>query len=162
MPQFDFDTVFTPQLFWLAVLFIVLYFGVVRMTLPKLGAVMAQREDKIADDLSTARLAKDNAEAVSAAYQAELATSRDAARAAMAEAKAGAAKASEARLAQAGDKADAELAAAEARIAQAVAEAEAPLRDVSAEGAQAIVSRLTGIEPPLAIARAQVDARLAG
>lgn len=161
MPQFDFATVFTPQLFWLAVLFIVLYFGVVQLTLPKLGAVMGQREDKIAGDLANARAAKDSADTVSTAYQAELATSRDAARAAIAEAKLGAAKASEVRLAEAGAKADAELAAAEARIAKAVTKAEAALRDVSAEGAQAIVSRLTGIEPQIDVARAQVDAQLA-
>jgi len=153
MPQFDFANVFTPQLFWLAVLFIVLYFGVVRLTLPRLGAVMAQREDKIAGDLSTARAAKETADTVSSAYQAELATTRDAARAAIAEAKASAAKASEA-------KTEAELAAAETRIAKAVTKAEAALRDVSAEGAQAIVTRLTGVEPKLDAARAQVDAQL--
>lgn len=161
MPQFDFANVFTPQLFWLTVLFIVLYFGVVRLTLPKLGAVMTQREDKIAGDLTTARAAKETADTVSSAYQAELATSRDAARAAIAEAKASAAKASEARLAEAGAKAEAELAAAETRIAKAVAKAEAALRDVSAEGAQAIVTRLTGVEPKLDAARAQVDTQLA-
>ena len=161
MPQFDFANVFTPQLFWLAVLFIVLYFGVVRLTLPRLGAVMAQREDKIAGDLSTARAAKETADTVSSAYQAELATTRDAARAAIAEAKASAAKASEARLAEAGAKTEAELAAAETRIAKAVTKAEAALRDVSAEGAQAIVTRLSGVEPKLDAARAQVDAQLA-
>ena len=161
MPQFDFANVFTPQLFWLAVLFIVLYFGVVRLTLPRLGAVMAQREDKIAGDLSTARAAKETADTVSSAYQAELATTRDAARAAIAEAKASAAKASEARLAEAGAKTEAELAAEESRrIAKAVTKAEAALRDVSAEGAQAIVTRLTGVEPKLDAARAQVDAQL--
>jgi F-type H+-transporting ATPase subunit b len=159
MPQFDFATVFTPQLFWLAVLFMVLYFGVVRMTLPKLGAVITQREDKISGDLATARAAKDNADTVSTAYQAELATSRDAARAAIAQAKTGAAKASEARLAEASAKADAELAAAETRIAKAVTKAEAALRDVAAEGAQSIVARLTGVEPALDAARAQVDAQ---
>ena len=43
MPQFEFGTVFIPQLFWLAVFFVVLYFGIVRLTLPRLGKVMDER-----------------------------------------------------------------------------------------------------------------------
>jgi F-type H+-transporting ATPase subunit b len=162
MPQFDFASVFIPQLAWLAVFFIVLYFGVVRLTLPKLSKVMGEREDKIAGDLTAAKAAKDSSDAVSEAYHSALDASREAARAAIAEAKAKAVKTSETRLAKAAAAADEQIAAAEARIAGAVAEAEAALRDVAAEGAQAIVARLTGKEPALAASRKAVDARLAG
>lgn len=159
MPQFDFATVAWPQLAWLALFFIVLYFGVVRMTLPKLGKVMEQREYKIAGDLSAAQAAKDTADQVDARYHAEMDASREQARQAIAAAKADAAKASEARLATAASAADAEIAGAEARIAEASAKAEGALRDAAAESAQAIVAKLTGVEPALDTAKQSVAAQ---
>jgi len=159
MPQFDFANVFWPQIAWLVALFAVLYFGVVRATLPRLGKVMTAREDKVSSDISAARAAKEAADATSESYEAGLAASREAARATIAEAKAAAAKAGEARLAEAHAKAEAVIAEAEARIANAVAEAETALRDVAAENAQSIVTRLTGAKPTIAAARKAVDKR---
>lgn len=159
MPQFDFANVTWPQLVWLALFFIVLYFGVVRMTLPKLGRVMEQREDKISGDLNAAHAAKETADQVDARYHAEMDASREQARQAITAAKVEAAKASEARLATAASAADAEIAAAEARIAAASAKAEGALRDAAAESAQAIVAKLTGVEPALDAAKQSVAAQ---
>lgn len=159
MPQFDFGHVFWPQIAWLAITFVVLYFGVVRLTLPKLGRVMDAREASIAGDLAAAKAAKDGADAVDEAYHAEMAKSRYTARSAIAEAKAAAARATEARLAEAGAKADAALAAADERIAKALAGAEAALADAAAENAQSIVAKLTGSQPDLAAAKAAVAAQ---
>ncbi len=158
MPQFDFAHVFWPQVAWLAVFFAVLYFGVVRLTLPKLGKVMGEREDKISGDLSAAKAAKDAADEVDARYHADMNASREDARKAIAEAKAKAAKASEKSLAKATASAEAELAEAEARIAAAVDAAQGALRDAAAESAQAIVAKLTGGEPKLDAAKASVAA----
>ena len=162
MPQFDFAHVFWPQIFWLGLSFAVLYFGVVRLTLPKLGAVMGAREDRISGDLAAAKSAKEAADQVSELYQRELEASREASRSVIAEAKSGAAKQSEAALAKAQANAEQAIADAETRIAAAVAAARQALRDAAAEGAQAIVGRLTGTEPSLDMARAEVDARMAG
>jgi F-type H+-transporting ATPase subunit b len=159
MPQFDFANVTWPQLAWLALFFVVLYFGVVRQTLPKLGKVMGEREDRIAGDLGAAKTAKDTADAVDARYHAEMDASREQARQAIAAAKAEAAKASEARLAKAALATDADIAAAEARIAKASAKAQDTLRDAAAEGAQAIVAKLTGVEPKLSDAQKSVAAQ---
>ncbi|MCP5386589.1 MAG: ATPase [Novosphingobium sp.] len=158
MPQFDFAHVFWPQVAWLAVFFAVLYFGVVRLTLPKLGKVMGEREDKISGDLSAAKVAKDAADEVDARYHADMNASREDARKAIADAKAKAAKASEKSLAKATASAEAELAEAEARIAAAVDAAQGALRDAAAESAQAIVAKLTGGEPTLDAAKASVAA----
>ncbi len=158
MPQFDFAHVFWPQVAWLAVFFAVLYFGVVRLTLPKLGKVMGEREDKISGDLSAAKAAKDAADEVDARYHADMNASREDARKAIADAKAKAAKASEKSLAKATASAEAELAEAEARIAAAVDAAQGALRDAAAESAQAIVTKLTGGEPKLDAAKASVAA----
>ncbi len=159
MPQFDFAHVFWPQVAWLALFFVVLYFGVVRMTLPKLGKVMTEREDKIAGDLAAAKSAKETADEVDARYHTEMTASRDAARQSIAEAKAKASKASEARLAEAATAAEAQVADAEARIAKSVKAAESALRDAAAESAQAIVAKLTGVEPKLDAAKASVAAQ---
>ena len=160
MPQFDFGHVFWPQLAWLGVIFAVLYFGVVRMTLPKLGKVMDAREQSIAGDLAAAKAAKETADTIDAQYHADMNASREQARGAIAAAKAAAAKSTEAKLAEAGVKADAALAEAEARIAKAVAKAEGALADAAAESAQAIVTKLTGVEPKLDAAKASVAARI--
>ncbi|OYW16330.1 MAG: hypothetical protein B7Z39_01685 [Novosphingobium sp. 12-64-8] len=162
MPQFDFAHVFWPQLFWLGLSFAVLYFVIVRATLPKLGTLVDARENKISGDVAAARAAKESADAVSAAYHAKLEATREEARAAITAAKAVAAKESEVTLAQAQAGTDGAIAAAEARIATAVRDAEQALRDVAAEGAQAIVARLTGAEVAIDSARAQVDAQIAG
>ncbi len=159
MPQFDFGHVFWPQVAWLALFFVILYFGVIRLTLPKLGKVMEQREDRISGDLAAAQAAKQSADEVDARYHAEMDASREEARAAIAAAKADAAKASEARLAEAGAKAETLVADAEARIAKAVKAAEGKLADAAAESAQAIVAKLTGVEPNLDAAKQSVAAQ---
>ncbi|MEY4953039.1 MAG: synthase subunit b 2 [Pseudomonadota bacterium] len=159
MPQFDFAHVLTPQLAWLFVIFAVLYFGVVRMTLPKLGKVMDAREQSISSDLATAQAAKQTADEIDAQYHAEMNASREEARKAIADAKAKAAKSTEAKLAKAGAKAEAALSEAEGRIAQAVAKAEGALATAAAENAQAIVAKLTGVEPKLDAAKAVVAAQ---
>ena len=80
MPQFDFAHVFWPQVAWLALSFAVLYFGVVRLTLPKLGKVVDDREARIAGDLAAAREAKAHAELTGERYRAQLEAAREKAR----------------------------------------------------------------------------------
>lgn len=160
MPQFDFGHVFWPQLVWLAVFFAILYFVVIRSTLPKLGKVMGERDDKIAGDIEAARAAKAAADEVDERYHRELEAAREKSRHVIAEAKAAGIKASEVRLAAAHAAADEQIAAAERRIAGAVAEAGAQLREVAAQSAQQIVARLTGIETSAEAARTRVDAAM--
>ena len=56
---------------------------------------------------------------------------------------------------------NARLAEAHQRIAGARDDARGAVRDLATESAQAIVARLTGAEPTLDAARAEVDAALA-
>lgn len=162
MPQFDFANVFWPQLFWLAALFAVLYFGIVRTTLPRLSKVMDEREGRISADLATARDAKDLADQVAEEYQADINRSREEARDKLAAAKLDAAKASEKRLAAADKRLSAKVAEAEQQIMAARQAANAALRDIAAEGAEAIVVRLTGDSPGREAAQARVDEILGG
>ena len=158
MPQFDFAHVFWPQVAWLAVFFAVLYFGVVQLTLPRLGRMVESREGRIMGDLAAARAARDAAEESRLRHAAGLEAAREKARGEIAEAKAHAARATTDSLHVADEAAEAHIHAAEGRIAKALAVAEASLRDVVAENAQAIVARMTGREPGLDAVLAHVDA----
>lgn len=162
MPQFDFANVFWPQLFWLSALFAVLYFGIVRTTLPRLSKVMDEREDRISGDLASAREAKELADRVAEEYQADINRSREEARGKLALAKADAAKESEKRLAASDKRLSKKVAEAEQQIMAARLAANAALRDIAAEGAEAIVARLTGDAPGREAAVARVDAILGG
>lgn len=162
MPQFDFANVFWPQLLWLTVLFAVLYFGIIRTTLPRLSKVMDEREDRIMADLASAREAKEMSDRVAEEYRADISRSREEARDKLAAAKQEAAKASEKRLAAADKRLSAKVAKAEQQIMAARNAANGALRDIAAEGAEAIVARLTGDAPGRKAALARVDAILGG
>lgn len=159
MPQFDFAHVFWPQVSWLAVCFVVLYFGIVGLTLPRLSKVMDQREGRIAGDIDAARAAKLAADETETRYAADLERARDKARAEIEHAKQHAVRASTSRLEVAHEATDQMISSAEGRIAKAVATAEESLRQVISEVTQAVVTRVTGTEPSLDTVSAAVDAR---
>src|SRR5665213_2141049 len=83
MPQFDIAT-FPPQIFWLAVTFLVLYLVMALVGLPRVGIIKRRREH-ISDDLDKAQRMKAEAEAVIAAYERALAEARTKAQATMRE-----------------------------------------------------------------------------
>jgi F-type H+-transporting ATPase subunit b len=147
MPQFDFAHVFWPQLFWLAIVFSVLFFGVVLPTLPKLGRVMTERENKVAGDLASAETAKAEADTVGETNEAGLAAARTAAREQMAAAKAKAAKSVEKKIATATAKLDEKSLAAQAELEKARKKAMAQVGGIAAESASMIVEKLTGKRP---------------
>ncbi len=160
MPQFDFANVFVPQVFWLAVMFIILYFGVVLPTLPKIGKVMETREQQIASDLENAATVKAKSDEMLAQNLISANKSREDARGVVAKAKASAAASVAKKLAAADAKTDASAAEAQAKIGKAHAKAMAEIELVSAEGAQAIVEKLTGtkigLEPAKLAVRSQM------
>lgn len=71
MPQFDVTT-FSSQLFWLASCFFVLLVFSAKVTLPRLGTVLAARWQKTEGTLKEARALNRQAEEMTASYQAEL------------------------------------------------------------------------------------------
>ena len=138
---------FVPQLFWLALTFGLLYLLVKRLVLPRVGAVIDERRERIERDLAKAENLKVETQQALATYEQALGDAR---------AKAGAlGKEMHARLAAEIDKerakVDAEiadkLAAAEARIAQSKARAMAGVGEIAGDTAGAIVARLLGKEP---------------
>ena len=75
MPQLD-PATFSPQLIWLAITFIGLYFVMARMALPKIGNTIEQRKDRIANDLDQAQSLKEATDKAIAAYEERLAQAR--------------------------------------------------------------------------------------
>jgi F-type H+-transporting ATPase subunit b len=135
------------QLFWLAVTFLLLYLLMSRIALPRIGAIFADRNKRIADDLAAAQGFRERSEAASAAYQKSLADAR-----ANAQAIANATREQQAATAaETGRKLEAQLheklAAAERSIATTRAGAMQNVGAIAAETASAIVERLIGTAP---------------
>ena len=157
MPQLDFSS-WPPQLIWLAISFVALYFLMARVALPRIANVLEQRRDRIASDLDEAERLKGESEDAIASYEAALAEARGKAHAIAAETRVKLNAALEAERAEVDKKIAARTAKAEARIAEvrtsAIGEIDAAAADTAAE----IVKALIGGKPAKAEIAAAVKA----
>ena len=161
MPQFDLAN-FVPQFFWLAVLFAILYFGIIRLTLPKVGNVIAAREHMVKADLDAAHHAKSEADGTRALYERAMSDARHAAQAAVGEGKARAAAATEQRLKVVDASLHDKMAEAEANIARERDAAKVDIVRIAGEAATEIVASLTGKRPDDQVVASAVQAAGAG
>lgn len=143
MPQFD-PTFFAPQLFWLVLTFVTLYFVMSTVALPKIGAVLDERQRKIDDNLDKAAQLKAEAEAAVAAYEKALAESRAHAQSVIKEASDRLSAEAETRNRELAARLADQVKAGEARIAEAKDKALANVRDVALDVAGATIARLVG------------------
>jgi len=162
MPQFD-PTTMAPQIIWLLISFAVFYFMMARVVLPKIGEVVEERSERIADDLDQAEQIRLEGEKVQDDFQGGLADARTQAQKVLADARVKAAqkmdektKALEAKLAKQAED-------AEQRILAERKAAMAELESVSAEVAEDIVAKLLGestkADDVQKAVKAQLDAR---
>ena len=75
MPQLD-PEFFVSQLFWLVVTFSFLFVFLWRVSLPRIGNVLEKRENKISEDLTTAKELQAEAEKIQDAIENQLKKSR--------------------------------------------------------------------------------------
>ena len=75
MPQLNFQD-FAPQLFWLAVSFVVLYLIMSRIALPRVGSILEERSNRIAADLAAAAQLREDTEKAIADYEEALADAK--------------------------------------------------------------------------------------
>jgi F-type H+-transporting ATPase subunit b len=143
MPQLNFHD-YTPQLFWLAVTFIILYLLMKNVALPRVGDIVAAREQRIANDLDRAAALKAEAEQAMQAYEKTQTEARANAADVVRQAEAAIAKETTARQSQLASELGEKLKTAEQRIAAAKASAMSNLAGVSTEVARAAVERLIG------------------
>ncbi len=157
MPQLD-PEVFSPQIVWLAITFVVLYVLMTRIALPRVGEMLEARQDKITHDLDAAATYKAEAEQVLADYEATMAKARSEAQSMLARAADERAREAARRQAELDARLDEELREAEARIAKAKEDAMAGLERVAGEIARDVAQRLAGLEVDARAAKAAVTA----
>lgn len=158
MPQFD-PANFLSQMVWLAAIFAVLYFAIVRPTLPKVGKMIDERESRVAGDLDAAELAKGEADAIRARYDEGMVAARETAQAQVAASQVEAARRSEVRMAELAGVLDAKADDAASRLAGARAAARAALAATTTELTGDAVARLIGLELPAADIEAALAAQ---
>jgi len=160
MPQLDFST-FPNQIFWLLVTLVVVYLILSRVALPRIAAVLAERQGTITNDIAAAEELKRKALDAEAAYDQALADARAEAQKIVAAAKADI----QAELDVARAKADAEISARTAEATKAIAEIQASakdsVRDVAKATAGDIVAAMGGTADAKTITAA-VAAQLKG
>ncbi len=159
MPQLELGD-FAPQLFWLVITFVTLYFLMARVALPRVSDVLLSREQRIANDLGAAEKLNREAQDALKAYEASLSEAR---------AKAGALAAETREKVQAD--AAVQQAEAEARLAERAAEAEAQIksardeamanvREIAGTATRDVVTQLLGTAPDDATINTTLDAEL--
>jgi F-type H+-transporting ATPase subunit b len=163
MPQItQLSIIIFSQLFWLAVVFGILFFGIARGMVPRIQATVELRERKIAEDLASAQAARTAAEETEAAYRAAMDASRaEAARIAQ-DARQESARDTEAKVKAAAEKIAAKVATAEAKIRAAADAARGQVEKVAVEATQEMVAKLTGIKVGRDEAAAAVKAEFHG
>lgn len=143
MPQLDYHS-FAPQLFWLAIAFVVLYLVMSKLAVPAISDTLDKRQAKIQGDLDAAEKANEDTRALVAAYEKRLADAREESRGLQrTQAEADSALAS-ARFTELGEKLNGRIAEAEKRIAGQRDTVMAGLEQMAGEIAQSAYAKLAG------------------
>lgn len=141
LPQLDLTT-YPSQVFWLLVTFGVLYWVMSAFILPKLGGVIEERRDRIADDLDQAAEFKRQAEEAETAYNQALSDAKAKAQKIAAETREAVDAEIAALQAEANAKAASDIEAAEGRINDMKAQAAEKVREAAIDTARTIVEAL--------------------
>jgi len=161
MPQLDFAT-FPNQIFWLVVSFVVLYFIISRIYLPRIGGVLEDRQNAIANDLNQAAELKQKAQDAETAYHAALAEARTEAHRIADEAKAVIKKDVEAAIAKAEIEISAKTAESEIRIKEIRSNALKSIEEVANTTAPEVVAAILPSATDAAALKAAITARMKG
>ena len=145
LPQLNVNDM-APQLIWLALTFLALYYVLSRTTLPRISAVLDERKNRIERDIAEAERLNSETQNAIAEYEQKLADARQKAGSMIKENRdAVAADLETKRLAaEAEDKA--RMSAAEARINAMKADAMRQVTTISTETAQELIRKLIGTE----------------
>ena len=138
LPQLNFET-FPSQIFWLIVAFIVLYFLLDKVALPRISTILEERADAITDDLDRAEEFRRKAEVAEEQYQQALRDARAKAQEIAAENRARIQKEVDAATARADAEISAKAAESEGRIREIRDSAMESVEEVARETALAVV-----------------------
>jgi F-type H+-transporting ATPase subunit b len=156
MPQLDFST-FANQIFWLVVTLVVIYLILSRVALPRIAAVLAERQGTITSDISAAEDLKAKAVEAENAYNKALADARAEAQRIAADTRAEIQAGLDEAIAKADDQISAKAAESEKAIAEIKAGALDAVKVVASDTAAEIVAALGGKADEKAIAAAVAE-----
>ncbi|MDB5707028.1 MAG: ATPase, partial [Sphingomonas bacterium] len=146
MPQLSqIGEIYASQLFWLAIVFALIYFGIGKAMVPKIERTIDDRTARISGDLAAAEAANNTANGLEIGYQAGLETARTKAFKAVGEAKAKATVASETTIKSGDADSAARIASAMTRIDAAKSAATTEIETATVDAVQDIVARLSGV-----------------
>jgi F-type H+-transporting ATPase subunit b len=158
-PPFQRET-FASQLVWFAIFFIALYLIMSKLALPRVGSILAQRRQRIEDDLKAAQRLREESDAELAAYEKALADARVRAQTIANETRDKLHAEAERARKVLEDELNAKLAEAEKTIAATKQAALANVRGIAIDATAAIVERLIGSAPPAKTVETAVDSVL--
>jgi F-type H+-transporting ATPase subunit b len=142
-PPFKTET-YPSQIFWLTITFVALLLIMWRVTVPRIGGVIAERKGRIQSELAKAEESRKDAERAAAAYQAPILEARERARAASEATRSEVAREFEHAKATADVEVQRRTTEAQSRIAALQAEARRHVTQAAEDAVVEIVSKLTG------------------
>lgn len=162
MPQLSqIGEIYASQLFWLAIVFALIYFGIGRAMVPRIERTIDDRNARIAADLAAAEAARNTARVAEEGYNASLDAARAQSLKLVGDAKAKATASTETALKAGNEDQDKALAEATARIGTSKATALAEIELATVDAVEAIVAKLSGTAPDRGTVAARVKAELA-
>lgn len=162
MPQlYQMGAIYASQLFWLAIVFGLIYFGIGKAMVPRIERTIDDRNGRIAGDLAAAEAARATVTAQDTAYHAGLDAARSQAMHTTADAKLAATLAAEQRLKASDAAAEVRMADAMARVDTAKHHAVDEIEQATVEAVEQIVARVSGVTVDRSIVERRVRAELA-
>lgn len=162
MPQLSqIGAIYASQLFWLAIVFALIYFGIGKAMVPRIERTIDDRNGRIAGDLAAAEAARATVTAQDTAYHAGLDAARSQAMHTIAEAKMAATLAAEQRLKASDAAAEIRMADAMARVDTAKHHAVDEIELATVEAVEQIVARVSGVAVDRTLVEQRVRAELA-
>ena len=138
---------FPSQLLWLTISFVLLYVLMSKIALPRIGAILAERNRLVSDDLAAADRLKEQSNAAHAAYEKALDEARNRAHTIASTTREQQAREAEALHKRLEAQLNERLAAADQSIAKSRSAAMGSVRTIAGQTASAIVERLIGQQP---------------
>lgn len=146
LPQLNPDS-YASQVFWLVVTFLILYFLCAKIFLPRLGGIIEERRNRIADDFDQAAEFKTQAEEAEATFNKALADARAKAAQIGAETREQLDAEIAEMQAETEQSLEADIVAAEKRIAETAAAANAAVQEAATDTTKALVAALIDETP---------------
>ena len=157
MPQMEFGD-YVPQIFWLIIAFVILYFAMALWALPRISGILESRQRRLDHDLESAERLRDEAAQTLAEYNTAIAAAHGESQLMLSEVRVKIQNEIEQQLDELSVRLERQAAESEARIDAIMAQAAGELVVAASDAARAVTERLTGIEVSDDHARAAVDA----